>query len=201
MQPFTRIDEVAAPLDAVNVDTDQIVPALYLQKPRSTNFGDFLFRDVRRDAVGAPRPDFPLNQPAYANARILVAGRNFGCGSSREHAVWALVDGGFRAVIAPSFGDIFEANALKNGLLPVRLQEEVVSSMLDALQQSPGAHVKVDLAAQRVTGPDGREHAFDVDAFARHCMLDGLDELDYTLSQLSRIEAFERKHENDGSMS
>ncbi|MBT2300715.1 3-isopropylmalate dehydratase small subunit [Variovorax paradoxus] len=192
MEAFTRLDAVAAPLPRINIDTDQIVPALYLQKPRSANFGDFLFRDVRHDAEGALRPDFPLNHPAYAEARILVAGRNFGCGSSREHAVWALVDGGFRAVIAPSFGDIFFSNALKNGLLPVRLAEELVDGLLATLQAMPGARLGIDLAAQSVTAPDGSRASFEIDPFARHCLLEGLDELDYTLTQSARIEAFER---------
>ncbi len=192
MEAFTRLDAVAAPLARINVDTDQIVPALYLQKPRSANFGDFLFRDVRHDAHGARRTDFPLNDPAYADARILVAGRNFGCGSSREHAVWALCDGGFRAVIAPSFGDIFFSNALKNGLLPVRLDEDRVDGLLATLQAAPGTRLVIDLAAQCVTAPDGSRAAFEIDPFARHCLLEGLDELDYTLAQSSRIEAFER---------
>ena len=159
MQAFTQLDAVAAPLARINVDTDQIVPALYLQKPRAAHFGAFLFRDVRHDAQGARRADFPLNDPAYAQARILVAGRNFGCGSSREHAVWALVDGGFRAVIAPSFGDIFFSNALKNGLLPVRLPEPRVEALLGLLQREPGAHLRIDLAAQRVHASEiGRAH-------------------------------------------
>jgi 3-isopropylmalate/(R)-2-methylmalate dehydratase small subunit len=196
MEAFTRLDAVAAPLGRVNVDTDQVVPALYLQKPRSANFGDFLFRDVRHDAQGARRPDFPLNDPAYAQARILVAGRNFGCGSSREHAVWALHDGGFRAVIAPSFGDIFFSNALKNGLLPVRLDERLVDGLLDTLRRMPGAHLRIDLAAQTVTAPDGSEARFEIDPFARHCLLEGLDELDYTLGQSARIEAFERERKH-----
>jgi 3-isopropylmalate/(R)-2-methylmalate dehydratase small subunit len=200
MQPFIHIDEIAAPLDAVNVDTDQIVPALYLQKPRSANFGDFLFKDVRRDAQGALRPDFVLNQPAYADARILVAGRNFGCGSSREHAVWALADGGFRAVIAPSFGDIFHANALKNGLLPVSLPEADVRALLDALAATPGARIGIDLVEQTVTAGGGRVHRFEVEAFARHCLLEGLDELDYTLTQMPRIEAFERERQHNGAL-
>lgn len=195
MEAFTRLDAIAAPLGRVNVDTDQIVPALYLQKPRSAPFGDFLFHDVRHDAQGAPRPDFPLNEAVYARARILVAGRNFGCGSSREHAVWALYDGGFRAVIAPSFGDIFFSNALKNGLLPVRLPEDRVDALLDMLRRAPGAHLCIDLVARTVSAPDGSEDAFDVDPFARHCMLEGLDELDYTLSQSARIDAFERERE------
>jgi 3-isopropylmalate/(R)-2-methylmalate dehydratase small subunit len=192
MEAFTRLDAVAAPLPRINIDTDQIVPALYLQKPRSANFGDFLFCDVRRDAEGALRADFPLNDPGYAGARILVAGRNFGCGSSREHAVWALVDGGFRAVIAPSFGDIFFSNALKNGLLPVRLAEELVDGLLATLQAEPGARLRIDLAAQSVTAPDGSRTPFEIDPFARHCLLEGLDELDYTLTQSARIDAFER---------
>ena len=193
MQAFTQLDAVAAPLARINVDTDQIVPALYLQKPRAADFGAFLFRDVRHDAQGARRAEFPLNDPAYAQARILVAGRNFGCGSSREHAVWALVDGGFRAVIAPSFGDIFFSNALKNGLLPVRLPEARVEALLDLLQREPGAHLRIDLAAQRVHASDGGCDAFEIDPFARHCLLEGLDELDYTLGQSGRIEAFERE--------
>jgi 3-isopropylmalate/(R)-2-methylmalate dehydratase small subunit len=195
MEALRQLDAVAVPLVRANVDTDQIVPALYLQKPRSADFGSFLFRDVRHDAQGAPRPDFPLNVPAYAGARILVAGRNFGCGSSREHAVWALYDGGFRAVIAPSFGDIFFGNSLKNGLLPVRLPEDRVNALLDALRARPGAHVQIDLVAQTVRGPDGVESSFSIEPFARHCLLEGLDELDYTLSQRASIEAFERRRE------
>jgi 3-isopropylmalate/(R)-2-methylmalate dehydratase small subunit len=157
MEAFARLDAVAAPLDRANVDTDQIVPALYLQKPRSDNFGDYLFHDVRRSGA------FVLDEPAYAHARILVAGPNFGCGSSREHAVWALHDGGFRAVIAPSFGDIFQTNALKNGLLPVRLPAPVVHRLLGALQAAPGARLQVDLQAQTVTGPGGETEPFAID--------------------------------------
>ncbi|MBO9649626.1 MAG: 3-isopropylmalate dehydratase small subunit [Variovorax sp.] len=193
MEAFTQLDAVAAPLARANVDTDQVVPALYLQKPRSDNFGDYLFRDVRHDAQGR-RGDFVLNQPAFSEARILVAGRNFGCGSSREHAVWALYDGGFRAVIAPSFGDIFFSNALKNGLLPVRLAEDTVQALLDALSAVPGTHLRIDLEAQQVTDPQGRTHAFEIDPFPRHCLLHGIDEIDYTLAQGARIEAFERAH-------
>jgi 3-isopropylmalate/(R)-2-methylmalate dehydratase small subunit len=192
MEALRQLDAVAAPLGMVNVDTDQIVPALYLQKPRSAPFGDYLFRDVRHDARGERRADFLLNEPVYADARILVAGRNFGCGSSREHAVWALYDGGFRAVIAPSFGDIFFSNSLKNGLLPVRLPEDDVQALLAALRAEPGAHVRIDVATQTVRGPAGDEHSFTLDPFARHCLLEGLDELDYTLTQRSHIEAFER---------
>ena len=149
MEALRQLDAAAVPLGRVNIDTDQIVPARYLQKPRSADFGSFLFRDVRHDAQGLRRPDFPLNDPAYAGARILVAGRNFGCGSSREHAVWALYDGGFRAVVAPGFGDIFFSNALKNGLLPVRLAQDRVAALLDALRAQPGAHVRIGRASCR----------------------------------------------------
>lgn len=194
MQAFRQLEAVAAPLARANIDTDQIVPALYLQKPRSDNFGHYLFHDVRHDAHGDPRPDFVLNADDYAEARILVAGRNFGCGSSREHAVWALHDGGFRVVIAPSFGDIFHSNALKNGLLPVRLPEPVVERMLAALLAAPGTRLQVDLEAQIVSGPHGRTESFAIDPFARHCLLEGLDEIDYTLTQQACIEDFERRH-------
>lgn len=195
MEAFTRLDAVAVPLARANVDTDQIVPALYLQKPRSDNFGDYLFHDVRHDAHGRRRDDFLLNEPVYAQARILVAGPNFGCGSSREHAVWALYDGGFRAVIAPSFGDIFFGNALKNGLLPVRLPEAVVQEMLAELFANPGARLQVDLRAQTVTDPRGRAEPFRIDPFPRHCLLEGIDEIDYTLTQQASIDAFERSRE------
>ena len=194
MKSFRQIDAVAAPLDRANVDTDQIVPALYLQKPRSDDFGNYLFRDVRHDARGRRRQDVILNDPAYAQARILVAGPNFGCGSSREHAVWAPGDGGFRVVIAPSFGDIFQSNALKNGLLPVQLPAQVVQDMLAALLARPGARMSVDLETQVGTGPGARSTPFSVDPFARHCLLEGLDEIDFTLTQRAHIEAYEAAH-------
>ena len=191
MTPFTRLDAVAVPIARPNVDTDQIVPSRFLQKPRSADFGAYLFRDLRFRADGSENASFVLNQPAYRSARIAVAERNFGCGSSREHAVWALCDYGIRAVIAPSFGDIFATNAAKNGLLPVVLAEPTVMSLLDALQRAPGVRVAVDLAAQTVTAPDGTTHRFQVDAFVKQCLLEGLDEIGYTLTLLSRIEQFE----------
>lgn len=194
MEKFGLLQAVAAPLGGINTDTDQIVPARYLQKPRANDFGDYLFRDVRHDRQGAPRVDFVLNDPSYAQARILVAGRNFGCGSSREQAVWALLDGGFRAVVAPSFGDIFLSNALKNGLLPVALPPELVAALQDGLRQSPGATVRIDLAGQTIAGPGIAVTPFAVDAFARHCLLEGLDEIDYTLGQAALIEDYERSH-------
>ena len=195
MKPFEALDSVVVPLAQSNVDTDQILPARYLQKPRSDNFGAYLFRDVRARMRGSNEPPFVLDQDPYREGRILVAQRNFGCGSSREHAVWALYDHGFRAVIAPSFGDIFASNALKNGLLPIVLPEAAVAALLDALRAAPGSRMKVDLAAQTVVAPDGTKHDFAVDPFAKHCLLNGLDELDYTLSQVQQIVDFERRSE------
>jgi len=193
MEAFHLLDAVAVPLASANIDTDQILPARYLQKPRANNFGAYLFHDVRRDARGAPRADFPLNQAVYTTARIAVAGRNFGCGSSREHAVWALFDGGFRAVIAPGFGDIFQSNALKNGLLPVVLPQALVQQLLDTLKLVPGLRLRVDLVEQVVSAPGMAPAPFTVDAFSRHCLLEGLDTLDYTLTQMAAIEAYEHR--------
>jgi 3-isopropylmalate/(R)-2-methylmalate dehydratase small subunit len=181
------------PIPRVNVDTDQITPARYLQKPRTDNFGDYLFRDLRFAKDGSAISEFPLNKPAYRASKVVVAFDNFGCGSSREHAVWALCDYGMRAVIAPSFGDIFYTNALKNGLLPIRLPLAVVQSLLAAAETNPGAHVVVDLEAQKVTSPDGAAHPFDIDPRSRECLLKGIDEIDYTLTQIDTIRAFERR--------
>jgi 3-isopropylmalate/(R)-2-methylmalate dehydratase small subunit len=187
MEPFVRLDAVALPIARPNVDTDQILPARYRQKPRSDNFGDYLFRDVRQD------PAFVFNRDAYRGARIVVAERNFGCGSSREHAVWALYDHGFRVAIAPSFGDIFASNAQKNGFLPIVLPAPVVAGLLAQIEAAPGARVAVDLPAQVVRAPDGAQHAFEIDAFAKHCLVEGLDEISYTLTLLPAIEAYEAR--------
>jgi len=191
MEPFVTLDAVALPLARPNIDTDQIVPARYLQKPRSDDFGAYLFRDARSRKDGSEDPAFPLNQPAYRGARIVVAERNFGCGSSREHAVWALFDGGFRAAIAPSFGDIFASNAIKNGFLPVVLPEPAVNALLALLAAQPGTRLVVDLEAQEVRAPDGPAHRFDIEPFAKHCLVEGLDEIAYTLTQMERVAAFE----------
>ena len=196
MQPFQHLDAVAVPIAQPNVDTDQILPARYLQKPRANDFGQFLFHDVRFRKDASEAPGFVLNREPYRRARIVVAERNFGCGSSREHAVWALHDYGIRAVIAPSFGDIFFSNALKNGLLPIVLPAPVVATMLERLQAVPGSRAVVDLQAQTVVGPDGKMHGLHIDPFPKHCLLQGLDELDYTLSQAERIEEFERRYEH-----
>ena len=193
MQVFKNLDSVAAPIARPNVDTDQIVPARYLRKPRNLGFGDYLFRDLRLDKDGRER-DLILNKPSYRDAKILVAERNFGCGSSRESAVYALWDYGFRAVIAPSFGDIFFGNSFMNGLLLVVLPAADVAALIAALEAKPGAHMQVDLAAQTVTGADGKAYRFDIDVYRKRCLLEGLDELAFTLSQRDAIAAFEQKH-------
>lgn len=192
IQKFHALDAVALPITQANVDTDQILPARYLQKPRANDFGAYLFRDVRDQNGGINNTEFELNSAVYTSSKIVVAERNFGCGSSREHAVWALYDYGFRVVIAPSFGDIFFSNALKNGLLPIVQPSVVVASLLERLQTSPGARMMVDLPSQKLTGPDGTTYDFEINPFAKYCLLQGIDELDYTLEQSERIDAFER---------
>ena len=186
MEPFQRLEAIGLPIDRQNVDTDQIVPARFLKKPRENNFGEYLFHDLRAD------PKFILNHPGYAGAQVVVAARNFACGSSREHAVWALYDYGIRAVISSAFSDIFQSNAVRNGMLPVVLPERVIEEMLAELAATPGASVAIDLEAQTVTSPRGEIHYFDIDPFSRHCLREGLDEVAYTLSLEDRIAAFEK---------
>lgn len=194
MEPITRLAAHAVPIDRPNVDTDQIVPARYLQKPRSAPFGDYLFRDLRFDAEGREKPDFVLNQPFYREAKVVVAEDNFACGSSREHAVWALVDYGVRVVIAPSLGDIFSSNAAKNGLLTVVLPGAVVRGMIAALEAEPDLEIAVDLHAQTVSLPNGPPHRFEIDPYRKHLLLNGLDELGFTLGQIDKIQAFEKTY-------
>ena len=194
MEPFGRLTAVAAPIDLPDVDTDRIIPARFLRKPQGAELARYLFHDVRFDAQGAERPDFVLNQPAYRGARILVAAQNFACGSSREAAVWALMAAGFRALVAPSFGDIFAQNCGKNGALAVVLPAATVAGMRSALRERPGATVTVDLPSQTVTGPDGVPHRFEVDAFLKECLLRGQDEIALTLGHEAAIAAFEARH-------
>jgi 3-isopropylmalate/(R)-2-methylmalate dehydratase small subunit len=194
MEPVTKLTAHALPIDRPNVDTDQIVPARYLQKPRSAPFGDFLFRDLRFDADGEEKPEFVLNRPFCREAKIVVADENFACGSSREHAVWALYDYGFRAVIAPSLGDIFSSNAAKNGLLTIELPTPVVTGMIEALKAEPELEVSIDLEAQTVSLPNGPAHRFEIDPYRKHLLLNGLDELGFTLSQIDKITAFEQTY-------
>ena len=192
MEAFVRLTAVAAPLDRVNADTDQIIPKQFLKRIERTGFGQFLFFDWRYFADGiTPNPDFELNAPALRGAQILVTGKNFGCGSSREHAPWALHDYGFRAVIAPSYADIFYNNCFKNGILPVTLPEATVADLMARLQASPGAGVAVDLEACTVSGPGDFHAVFTVDPFRRHCLLNGLDDIALTLQHEAAITAFE----------
>ena len=201
MEPFKSLRAVALPIAQPNFDTDQILPARFLQKPRALNFGEFLFRDLRYRSDGSESPDFVLNKAAYRPARIVLGGTNFGCGSSREHAVWALYDYGIRAVIAPSMGDIFMSNAAKNGLLTIVLPAPAVARMIEATLATPGLEIAVDLEAQSVSisGPvpglgEGIQHRFEIDAYRKKCLLTGLDELGYTLTQLDKIESFESSY-------
>jgi 3-isopropylmalate/(R)-2-methylmalate dehydratase small subunit len=193
MDPFIRLTAVAAPIDLPNVDTDRIIPARFLRRPKNPEYGRYLFHDLRFGDDGGEKPEFVLNQPAYRPARILVTAENFGCGSSREMAVWALEGYGIRSVIAPSLGDIFHQNCFKNGLLPVVLPASVVAALRQQLHEQPGASLTVDLEAQTVTGPDGAEHRFEIDPFRRQMLLTGQDEVALTLGYEGRIAAFEER--------
>lgn len=191
MQSFRKHTGLVAALDRINVDTDQIIPKQFLKRIERTGFGEFLFFDWRLDEEGRPRPEFELNQPRFQGASILVAGSNFGCGSSREHAPWALADYGFRSIIAPSFADIFFNNCFKNGLLPVQLDEKQVREIFNRVAAVPGYHLTVDLEKQEITDESGLEIDFQIDPFRRQCLLDGLDEIALTLQLEDRISAFE----------
>ena len=192
MTPFTRLTAVAAPLDIVNVDTDRIVPARFLREPRSAGYENYLFRDLR-DAD----PDFVLDRPEYRGAQILVAAENFGCGSSREGAVWALAGSGLRAWIAPSFGDIFFENSFKNGVLAIVLPIDRVAAIRAQLTQQPGAKITIDLPSQTLTLPDGTTERFDVDPFRKECLLEGIDEIDLTLRHEAAIAAYEARQREE----
>jgi 3-isopropylmalate/(R)-2-methylmalate dehydratase small subunit len=194
MDPFTSLTATAVPLDAVNIDTDRIIPARFLHKPRGPEYAGLLFHDVRFDEDGRERADFILNQPAFRGACILVAADNFGCGSSREHAVWSLAAYGIRAVIAPSFGDIFFNNCFKVGVLPVVVAADIAAHLRRQLHARPGATVTVDLEAQIITGPDGGRIPFAMDPFRREGLLRGQDEIALTLEHAAAIAEFERRH-------
>jgi 3-isopropylmalate/(R)-2-methylmalate dehydratase small subunit len=191
MEKFTTFTSRLAPLAIDNIDTDQIIPARFLKTTSKTGLGDQLFCDWRYDANGNPNPDFLLNQPAGRAAKVLLAGDNFGCGSSREHAPWALTQYGFRAVISTSFADIFRGNALKNSLLPVVVPPEAHKALFAAVEKDPAASVTVDLANQTLILPDGSSVQFPIDEFAKQCMLQGVDELGYILAQSDAISAYE----------
>ena len=191
MQAFEELTATAVPLRMENVDTDQIIPAKYLTAVTKEGMGQGLFSWIRYNADGSPKPDFVINKPEYAGSEILIAGRNFGSGSSREHAVWALTDYGFRCVISPGFADIFYNNSLKNGLLPVALPEDVVNMLWDLTEEEPTTAIQVDLVSQTVTLPDGQTHHFDIDPFRRLCLLNGVDDLGYIMTKEAAIAAHE----------
>jgi 3-isopropylmalate/(R)-2-methylmalate dehydratase small subunit len=192
MEPFTSVTGVAMPLDRADVDTDQIIPKQFLKRIERTGFGEFLFFDWRKDDA------FPLNRPEYAGAKILIAERNFGCGSSREHAPWALEDFGFRAVIAPSLADIFRTNCTKIGLLPVILAEGQVRALIDQTTAGPGAAVTVDLTTNEVVAPDGQRFGFEIESDVRERLLNGWDDISLTLANEAAITAYEQSREREG---
>jgi len=193
MQKFTRLTGVAAPLPMRNVDTDMIIPKQFLKTILRTGLGKSLFYEMRYDEAGKEIPDFVLNQPAYRRATILVTGENFGCGSSREHAPWALMDFGIRCIVAPDFADIFYNNCFQNGILPIKLPQADVDKLMDDASRGSNATVTIDLGSQEIRGPDGGVIKFDIDPFRKHCLLNGLDNIGLTLEKQQAIDAFEEK--------
>jgi 3-isopropylmalate/(R)-2-methylmalate dehydratase small subunit len=194
MEKFTKLTGVAAPLPIVNVDTDMIIPKDYLKTIKRTGLGKGLFAEMRYNDDGSENSDFVLNKPAYRKAQILVAGDNFGCGSSREHAPWALLDFGIRCVISTSFADIFYNNCFKNGILPISVSQEDLDKLMDDAERGANATISVDLEAKEIRGPDGGLIKFDLDDFKRHCLLNGLDDIGLTLEKAPAIDRFEQKN-------
>jgi 3-isopropylmalate/(R)-2-methylmalate dehydratase small subunit len=192
MEPFVKIKGLVATLDRVNVDTDQIIPKQFLKRIERTGYGQFLFYDWRLNEDGSPKPDFELNAPQFKGASILLTRDNFGCGSSREHAPWALLDYGFRSILAPSFADIFYNNCFKNGMLPVRLPQDQISELFEWVGANSGAQLTVDLESQTLSG-DSIEYPFEVDPFRRDCLLKGLNDIDLTLKYEDQIREYESK--------
>jgi 3-isopropylmalate/(R)-2-methylmalate dehydratase small subunit len=193
MEKFTVLEGVAAPIKMVNVDTDMIIPADYLKTLKRTGLAKGLFSRIRRRADGSMDPDFSLNKAAYKDAKIIVAGDNFGCGSSREHAPWALMDAGIRCVISTQFGDIFYNNSFKNGLLPIKVSKEDLDKLFDDADRGANARLTVDLEKQEIRGPDGGVVKFEIDAHRKHCLLNGLDDIGLTMVKAGQIDAFEKK--------
>jgi 3-isopropylmalate/(R)-2-methylmalate dehydratase small subunit len=193
MEKFTVLDGVAAPLKQINVDTDKIIPKQYLKTIKRTGLGKGLFAEMRYKDDGSENPDFVLNKPAYRNAKILVAGDNFGCGSSREHAPWALLDFGIRCVISTSFADIFYNNCFQNGILPIKVSPEDLDKLMDDAERGANARLAVDLAKQEITGPDGGSIKFDIDPFRKHCLLNGLDDIGLTMEKTPKIKSYEKQ--------
>ncbi|AOF89352.1 3-isopropylmalate dehydratase small subunit [Sinorhizobium sp. RAC02] len=194
MEKFVKLTGVAAPLPVVNIDTDMIIPKDYLKTIKRTGLGAGLFAEARFHEDGSVNEDFVLNKPAYQNATILVAGDNFGCGSSREHAPWALLDFGIRCVISTSFADIFYNNCFKNGILPIVVSQDDLDKLMDDASRGSNAILTVDLETQEITGPDGGRITFDIDAFRRHCLLNGLDDIGLTLEKATAIDSFEKQN-------
>jgi 3-isopropylmalate/(R)-2-methylmalate dehydratase small subunit len=194
MQPFKTLEGIAAPLNMINVDTDMIIPKQYLKTIHRTGLGKALFDELRFNTDGSEKPDFVLNKPAWRKAQILVAGENFGCGSSREHAPWALLDFGIRCVIATSFADIFYNNCFKNGILPIRLPQTDVDKLMDDAERGSNARITIDLEKQEIRGPDGGMITFEVDAFRKRCLLNGWDDIGLTLRSDDKISAYEKLH-------
>ncbi|MGB0083870.1 MAG: 3-isopropylmalate dehydratase small subunit [Rhodomicrobiaceae bacterium] len=193
MEPFTELTGVAAPLPMINVDTDMIIPKQFLKTIKRTGLGKDLFYEMRYDAEGKENPGFVLNRPAYRNAKILIAGANFGCGSSREHAPWAILDFGIKCVIAPSFADIFYNNCFKNGILPIALPQSEIDKLLDDASRGSNATITVDLEAQEIRGPDGGVIRFDLDPYRKKCLIEGLDDIGLTLAKRASIAAYETR--------
>jgi len=193
MEPFTTLTGIAAPLPLINVDTDMIIPKQFLKTIKRSGLGKNLFDEMRFDQDGTEIAAFVLNKPAYRNAEILIGGDNFGCGSSREHAPWALLDFGIRCVIAPSFADIFFNNCFKNGILPIVLPQDQVDLLMSDAENGANARMTVDLESQTVTRPDGTTFSFNVDAFKKHCLMNGLDDIGLTMEKVASIDAFESK--------
>ena len=193
MDKFTTLEGVAAPLRIINVDTDMIIPKQYLKTIKRTGLGKGLFSEQRYNDDGSENPDFVLNKPAYRNAQILVADDNFGCGSSREHAPWALLDFGIRCIISTSFGDIFYNNCFKNGVLPIRVSPQELEKLFDDADRGANARLTIDLEKQEIRGPDGGAISFEIDPFRKHCLINGLDDIGLTLEKKSKIDSFESK--------
>ncbi len=194
MDKFDKLTGIAAPLPMLNIDTDMIIPKQFLKTIKRSGLGKNLFDEMRYDDKGEEMPDFVLNKAPYRNAQILLAGDNFGCGSSREHAPWALLDFGIRCVIAPSFADIFYNNCFKNGILPITLPQEDIDRLLDDAERGANAVISIDLEKQQISGPDGGTISFEIDAFRKQCLLDGLDDIGLSLQKQDKITAFETKH-------
>jgi len=195
MEKFTKLTGVAAPMDMINIDTDMVIPKQFLKTIKREGLGKHLFHEMRYDADGKENPDFVLNKPAYRNAEIIVAGDNFGCGSSREHAPWALKDFGIKCVISTSFADIFYNNSFKNGMLLIKVSKENLDKLMDDADRGANATLTIDLENQTISGPDGGQISFDIDPFKKHCLINGLDDIGLTEQKVKKIDSFEETRE------